>query len=379
MLPAWKDCPDVPISTAVKSERFTFLLNQNLSLTIPNFLLPKDLHNDGNYIISLGQMCKWLSTQAEDLGVDILTGFAGSELLYDEDKSYIRGVATNDFGIAKDGSKKDNYQRGMEVRAKYTVLSEGARGNLSEECMQHFDLRTDCAEQTYGLGFKEVWEFDQEIIKQWGEGQVLHTVGYPADKDTYAGGFLYTMNSGYAHVGFIVGLDYTNPHLNLYKEFQLWKSHPKVKSLLEQGRCIKYGARVINEGGYHSIPKLSFPGGALIGCSAGFVNVLKIKGSHTAMKSGMCFAEGLHKKIESLGDISLIPDGDCLKEYPDLLDNSWVMKELHASRNFRSSFKSGLYWGMIKGAFYSMISRGRESWDNIYNVKDSQSMDQVKR
>lgn len=277
LFPSWREDPEVPIHQKVNHEEFHFLTSKS-SIKVPNLFLPADLHNTGNYIISLGQLCKYFGSKAEELGVDVLAGYAGSELLMSEDSSHVRGVVTGDFGVGKDGQPKENYQPGMEIRAKQTVLAEGARGSLSQEAISKFELNLNCRPQTYGLGFKEVWEFDEKILEDYGLGKVIHTVGHPVDTQTYAGGFLYTMGPNQAHLGYIIGLDYHNPKTNLYNEFQLWKSHPKVRQLLERGRCIKYGARVINEGGYHAVPDLVFPGGLLVGCSAGFVNILKIKG-----------------------------------------------------------------------------------------------------
>ena len=277
LFPDWKLDSEIPIKQPVLDEEVHFF-TKNSSFKVPNMFLPPDLHNSGNYIISLGQLCKYFGTKAEELGVDVLAGYAGSQLLMSEDKSHIKGVLTGDFGIARDGSRKDTYQAGMEIRAKLTVLAEGARGSLSQEAMGQFGLDSKCRPQTYGLGFKEVWEFEPHVLEEYGVGKVMHTVGHPADTMTYAGGFLYTMAPSQVHLGYIVGLDYHNPKTNLYNEFQLWKSHPKVRQLLEKGRCIRYGARVINEGGYHAVPDLVFPGGMLVGCSAGFVNILKIKG-----------------------------------------------------------------------------------------------------
>ena len=374
LIPNWKD-KEAPVTQKVKSDEFYFYF-KNWELRMPTVFLPKQYKNEGNYIISLGQLCKWLAAEAEELGVDVLVGFAGSELLYSEDQNHVRGIATNDFGISKKGEEKDNFQRGMEITAPFTVLSEGARGSLSEEAIRKFDLRRDSAVPSYGLGFKEVWEFEKEVMDQFGGGRLIHTMGYPVDSKTYGGGFLYTMEDGTAQVGYIMGLDYKNPHLNLYNEFQLWKSHPHIRRLLERGRCIKYGARVISQGGYDAVPELTFPGGALIGCSAGFVDILKIKGTHNAMKTGMLLAEEIVKEVSSKGGIDNVIEGCKLEGYQTEYENSYVARELKKGRYVKQHFKKGVFSG-VTSAFLSMWGWTLGLVKPKISVDDSQTMDSI--
>jgi electron-transferring-flavoprotein dehydrogenase len=266
-------------ATLVTQDQFT-ILTETSSYTIPNILLPSQLHNDGNYILSLSQLCRWLATKAEDLGVEIYPGFAASEVLMDDSTGGVKGIATRDVGIGKDGTPKSTFERGMELHARQTLFAEGARGSCSEFLMEHFQLRKDAQPQTYGLGIKEVWEIPEENLKP---GLVQHTLGWPLQNsissDIFGGSFLYHLEPNLVLAGIVVGLDYKNPYLNPYKEFQKWKTHPSIAKHFEGGTCISYGARVLNEGGFHAIPKLTFPGGALIGCSAGFLNAVKIKGT----------------------------------------------------------------------------------------------------
>jgi len=284
LFPNWRymDNPP-PIHQKVKSESLRYLINDKYSVEVPHFFLPPDVHNKGNYIISLGQLCKWLGEQAESLGVDIYPGFSVDEPLFENEK--LIGIKTKDMGIAKDNSQKDTYQPGFKVLSKMTILAEGARGSITEKITQKYNLRANCDPQTYGLGVKELWE-----VPGLKPGYLLHTVGWPTPRDVYGGGFLYTTENQ-VHLGYVTGLDYKNPYINPYEELQKWKMHKDVRSIIENGRCINYGARVINEGGYYAIPKLSFPGGLLVGCSAGFVNVMKIKGAHNALRSGVYAAE----------------------------------------------------------------------------------------
>ena len=302
-------------------------------------------------------MVRWLGEQADELGVEVYPGFAASEVLYSEDGKTVEGVATRDVGISKTGETKDSFERGMELRASQTLFAEGARGSCSEEVMAHFGLREGVDEQTYGLGLKEVWEVPEE---QFQAGFVQHTLGWPLqagpmDK-TFGGSFLYHMEPNLVLVGFVVGLDYQNPFLNPYQEFQRWKHHPVVRKHLEGGRCISYGARALNEGGYHAIPKLTFPGGALLGCSAGFLNSVKIKGSHTAIKSGMVAAEAVHAKLET-EEAAGEP-----KEYQTAMEKSWVYDELKEVRNCHGAFAAGLLPGLAYSAASAFVLKGRESW-----------------
>ncbi len=351
LLPDWKE-QGAPIKTPVTAEKFMFLTESG-GVSWPTGLLPPTLQNHGNYIISLGNLCRWLGEQAEALGVEIYPGFAAAEVLYDDGGS-VRGVATGDMGITKDGEQGPNYQPGMELHAKYTFFAEGCRGNLGKQLIQKFDLRADCEDQTYGIGIKELWEVEPEQHQQ---GLILHTAGWPMESSTYGGSFLYHLEDNQVAVGFVVGLDYKNPHLSPYEEFQRFKTHPKIRSTFEGGRRIAYGARALNEGGIQSLPKLVFPGGVLIGCDAGTLNTPKIKGSHTAMKSGMLAADAAFDALakDSVG-------GDELSGYPAAFRESWVYEELWKARNFRPSFKWGLFGGTLISGFDQLFLRGRAPW-----------------
>mmetsp|Transcript_19726 Transcript_19726/g.32412 ORF Transcript_19726/g.32412 Transcript_19726/m.32412 type:complete len:492 (+) Transcript_19726:117-1592(+) len=341
--------------TPVKEDNFVFLANDQKSISAPSLLIPPSLHNEGNYIISLGKLVRWLGGKAEELGVEIYPGFPAGEVLYDENGA-VKGVATPDMGIGKDGKPKDTFMRGMELRAKQTFFAEGARGSCSEDIISKFGLRENCDMQSYGLGVKEVWEVPEEKHKP---GFIQHTFGWPLDTKTYGGSFLYHMKPNKVLVGFVVGLDYENPTLSPYQEFQRFKHHPKIKQHLEGGECVSYGARVINEGGFQSIPKLTFPGGALIGCSAGFLNVPKVKGTHTAMKSGMIAAESIYDALDGLGEDAAPVE---VTEYQSALENSWIWSELKSVRNYAPAFKWGLYAGVLYGGISGFFLRGHEPW-----------------
>lgn len=294
LFPGWEELPDgerPPINQKVTKDTFKILFTKNTSLAIPEFLLPPQIHNGNNYIISLGQLCHWMGTKAQELGVDVFSGFAADELVFDESGRFVKGVATSDTGIDKSGKPKSTFQRGMELHGKQVILAEGARGSLSERAIKNFNLRRDCDSPTYGIGLKEVWEVPPEQLKP---GLVEHTVGYPLTQDVYGGSFMYHEAPNRIHLGFVVGLDYKNPYLNPYMEFQKLKTHPEIRRHLEGGKCIKYGARALNEGGFFAVPKLTFPGGALVGCSAGLLNVAKIKGANAAIVSGATAAEALY-------------------------------------------------------------------------------------
>lgn len=363
-------------ATAVTTDQF-HLLSPKGSLQVPNFLLPSQLHNDGNYIVSLGQLCRWLATRAEELGVEIYPGFAASQVVYrdDSDRTTVRGIATRDVGIAKDGTRKATFERGVELHARQTLFAEGARGSCSEALMAHFNLREGKSPQTYGLGLKEVWQVPSE---QHQPGLVIHSVGFPLQSSLtdkiYGGSFLYHQEPNLVLVGLVVGLDYANPYLNPYREFQQWKTHPTVRQHLEGGTCISYGGRVLNEGGFHSIPKLTFPGGALVGCSAGFLNAVKIKGTHTAMKSGMLAAEAAFDALTSSGGSavsSVAESGEIspdeapveLTAYEEAVKNSWIHEELYQVRNCHAAFaKWGVGGGMVYTGIATHVTRGREPW-----------------
>ena len=324
-------------------------LTRNSAIPIP---APPQMHNKGNYIISLSQFTKWLGERAEEIGVEIYPGFAGSELLYSADGS-VKGVATNDQGIGKDGKPKDSFERGMAFHAKVTLLAEGCHGSLTKEAIKKFELRRDSQPQTYGLGIKEVWEV---LPEKFNKGEISHSMGYPLPKDVYGGGWMYHYGENLVSVGLVVGLDYANPWIAPYGEFQKMKLHPMYKNVLEGGKCLAYGARALNEGGFQSIPKCSFPGGALIGDSAGFLNVPKIKGTHTSMKSGMLAAEAAYGAIKNNQESTSV----FLYEYEDKLRNSWIWPELKAVRNMRPSFHTslGIYGGIMYSGLEAFVFKG---------------------
>ncbi len=353
LLPDWKEL-GAPLNTPVAEEKFMFLTGGGRGFGVPVGLMPGQFHNRGNYIVSLGNLCRWLAERAEALGAEIYPGFAAAEVLYDA-AGRVAGVATGDLGLAKDGSKKDSYQPGMELRAKYTFFAEGCHGSLSKTLMARFGLREGAEPQTYGIGIKELWRLDPAQHRQ---GLVMHTAGWPMDTKTWGGSFIYHLEDNPASVGFVVGLDYRNPHLAPFEEFQRFKTHPKIRPIFEGGTRIAYGARALNEGGFQSIPKLVFPGGLLIGCSAGFLNVPKIKGSHNAMKTGMLAAEAAFEALAG-GD----PEDGVLAAYPRKVEGSWVYEELRKVRNFRPAFaKLGLWGGMLFGGAELKLLGGRAPW-----------------
>ena len=343
LIPDWKT-KGAPITTEVKQDQFLWLTENN-HYKIPNAILPPLMNNHGNYIVSLGQVCRWLATQAEELGVDLFPGFSGSEILYGDDGS-VKGIITGDMGVARDGSHKNTFSAGIELHARYTLIAEGTRGSLTKSLEKKFNLRANTEPQKYGLGFKEVWSIDPS---QHNEGSVLHTQGWPLDNNTGGGGFLYHLADNKIALGFVVHLNYRNPYLNPFEEFQRFKTHPAIKPLLQNAKRLSYGARAISEGGVQSLPELVFPGGALIGCSAGFVNVPKIKGSHNAMKSGMLAAETI---IAALAQDQYQP---LLQAYPEKIRNSWVWKDLYAVRNIKPALSA---WGNIGGTLYG----GMDMW-----------------
>ena len=325
---------------------------------------PPQMHNKGNYIISLSQFTKWLGDRAEEVGVEVYPGFAGAEIIYGSDGA-VKGVATNDQGVGRDGKAKGNFERGMEFRAKATLLAEGCHGSLTKQVAKKFDLRRESDPQTYGLGIKEVWEVQP---KKFNKGSISHSMGYPLSKDVYGGGWMYHYGENLVSVGLVVGLDYKNPWISPYGEFQKMKLHPFYKSVLEGGSCIAYGARALNEGGYQSIPKCAFPGGALIGDTAGFLNVPKIKGTHTSMKSGMLAAEAAYTAVKSSPNDSSV----FLYDYEDALRSSWIWKELRAVRNMRPSFHNplGIYGGIMYSGLEAYIFRGMVPWTLSHKAPD---------
>lgn len=345
LLPNWKEL-DAPLTTEVKSDAF-FMLSEQGKRRLPT---PPQMKNHGNFIISLSNFTKWLGAQAEAMGVQVFPGFPAADAIIEN--GILRGVRTGAFGIAKDGTHKEGYQAPMEIRATSTVFAEGCRGSLSEQLSDQFDLREGCDPQTYALGIKEMWEIDPE---KHSLGKVEHTIGWPMDNATYGGSFIYHLENNQVAIGYVVALDYQNPYLDPYMEFQRFKMHPQIRPLLEGGKRLSYGARALNEGGWQSIPKLAFPGGVLVGCAAGFLNVPKIKGTHTAMKSGMVAAEELFKNLDA-------PAGRELKSYQESIKNSWIEKELHAVRNIRPAFQKGLWLGLAYSAVDTYLLRGKAPW-----------------
>jgi electron-transferring-flavoprotein dehydrogenase len=346
LFPNWKEL-GAPLNTPAGDDRFLFL-TESKAWRLPT---PPQMANHGNYIISLGNLCRWLGNQAEALGVEIYPGFAAAEVLYD-DKGHVRGVATGDMGIGKDGAKTDAFQPGIELHARQTVFAEGCRGSLTKALFERFPLRDGVDPQTYGLGIKELWEVDPAKHQP---GLVIHTTGWPLDARTYGGSFLYHMEGNQVAVGFVVGLDYENPYLSPFEEFQRFKTHPEIRGFFEGGRRIAYGARAITEGGFQSLPKLTFPGGVLVGDTAGFLNVPKIKGTHTAMKSGMIAAEAL---FDALADEGVTE----VKSYPERLRQTWVWDELYRVRNIRPSFRWGLWGGIAYSAIDTYVLQGKAPW-----------------
>lgn len=315
------------------------------------------MNNKGNYIISLNQFCKWLGERAEEVGVEVYPGFAASEVLYNSADGSVKGVATNDLGISRSGKPKSSFERGMEFNARVTFFAEGCHGSLTKQVIKKFDLRRDSQPQTYGLGLKEVWEVKPEKFKK---GEIIHTMGYPLPSSTYGGGWLYHFGDNLVSLGLVVGLDYPNPWLSPYGEFQKMKHHHIYKSVIEGGKCISYGARTLNEGGFQSIPKCAFPGGALIGDTAGFLNVPKIKGTHTAMRSGMLAAQAAYSALTSNPDSGTV----FLYDYEDALRSSSIWSELKQVRNMRPSFHSplGLYGGIMYSGLEAYLFRGKTPW-----------------
>ncbi|KNZ49151.1 electron-transferring-flavoprotein dehydrogenase [Puccinia sorghi] len=364
LLPNWKAEGGAPIVQMATSDSMKFLTARS-AFPLPH---PPQMNNKGNYIVSLSKVCRWLAEQAEALGVEIYSGFAGANLLYSEDGKAVRGVVTNDIGLDRAGRPKESFEPGMEFHAKTVLLAEGCHGSLSKMAIERFKLREGKDPQTYGLGIKEVWRVKDDVHEP---GKVLHTLGWPLNRDTYGGSWMYHLEDNLVSLGLVVGLDYPNPYLSPYQEFQRLKHHPLFSRVLEGGECLAYGARALNEGGYQSIPKLTFPGGALIGCSAGFLNVPKIKGTHTAMKSGMIAAEVAFEALVTNPSNSTEAPIE-LTDYQQKLDNSWVMKELKEVRNLRPSFHNplGLYGGIIYSGIDSMFLKGRVPWTFHHKKED---------
>jgi electron-transferring-flavoprotein dehydrogenase len=368
LIPDWQ-LKGAPLNQPVTGDAMVFLTESG-SLRVPGPLLPKNFQNHGNYIVSLGNVTRWLAQQAEGLGVEIFPGFSAAEVLYNEDGS-VKGVATGNMGIGKDGEPTDSFQLGMELHAKYTIFAEGCRGHLGKQLIARFDLDHGCDPQTYGIGVKEVWEIDPQ---RHVPGFVLHTAGWPMDNDTYGGAFLYHMENNLVALGFITGLDYANPYLSPFEEFQRWKTHRNIRWYLEgdesqgikPGKRLSYGARAITAGGLMSLPKTVFPGGALVGDDAGFLNVSRIKGSHAAIKTGMLAAEAAY---EALGAGR---QHDELTAYPEAFERSWLYQELNKSRNFKAWFKKGLWPATIMNGIEQFLLRGHMPWTLHRDTPDNE-------
>ena len=358
LLPDWRE-RGAPLDTPAGDDRFLYL-TATRAFRLPT---PPQMHNAGNFIVSLGNVCRWLGQQAESLGVEIYPGFPAAELL--EEDGRIVGIATGDMGIGKDGNPTDNFQRGMELRARYTLFAEGCRGSLSKQLIRRFNLRDGHDPQTYAIGIKELWEVPAANHRP---GLVEHTIGWPLNGSTYGGSFLYHFGENLISYGFVIGLDYRNPWLSPFDEMQRFKTHPEMRKHFEGGRRISYGARALNEGGLQSIPRLNFPGGALIGDAAGFVNVPKIKGTHTSMKSGMLAAQ-------AVADALAAGDGSDLAGYEDSLRNSWIWHELSLVRNIRPSFaKFGLWGGLAYSALDTYMLRGKAPWTFHHPHPDNETL-----
>ncbi len=350
LIPDWA-ARGAPLDTPVSEDRFLFLTESG-GYRVPNALLPGCFLNHGNYVVSLGNVCRWLGREAEALGVEIYPGFAGAEVLYHEDGS-VKGVVTGELGVGRDGQPTAAYQPGMELHARYTLFAEGCRGHLGKQLEARFHLRNGADPQVYGIGLKELWEIRPERHRP---GLVMHSVGWPLDAHTYGGSFLYHFGDNLVSIGFVVGLNYSNPYLSPYEEFQRYKTHPLVRPFLEGGKRLGYGARAITAGGLQALPKLVFPGGALIGDDAGFLNAARIKGSHAALKSGMLAAEAA---FDALGAGR---SGDELTAYPQAFRASWLYEELYRARNFKPWLGKGLYLGSVMFGVDQLLLRGRAPW-----------------
>lgn len=357
LIPDWK-ARGAPLETMATKDKVLFL-TEGGHFRMPT---PPQMHNKGNYIVSLGRLCRWLGEQAEALGVEVYPGFAAAEVLYHEDGS-VKGVATGDMGIAKDGAHTAQFQPGMELHAKQTIFAEGCRGSLTKTLFEKFNLRKDAEPQTYGIGVKELWEVPPA---QHQPGLVIHTIGWPLSTDTYGGSFLYHLENNLVAVGFVVGLDYSNPWLSPFEEFQRYKTHPAIRPHLEGGRRISYGARTLAEGGFQSLPKLTFPGGVLIGDTAGFLNVPKIKGTHMAMQSGLVAADAIHELLAAEQSA-----GKEATQYPESLKKNWMWNELYRVRNVRPSFRWGLWGGFAYSALDTALM-GYAPWTLSHHEDHSQ-------
>jgi electron-transferring-flavoprotein dehydrogenase len=362
LLPEWK-AQGAPLNQPVTEDRFMFL-SQSGARKVPAWMLPGCFTNHGNYVASLGNVCRWLGTQAEAAGVEIYPGFAAAEVLFTDD-GRVRGVATGDMGIGKDGEKTDRYQPGIELHARYTVFAEGCRGHLGKRLEARYRLREGAAPQVYGIGLKELWEVKPE---RHVPGLVVHTAGWPLDRDTYGGSFLYHLDNNQVAVGFVVGLGYRNPYLHPFEEFQRYKTHPAIRTFFEGGRRISYGARAISAGGLQSLPKLTFPGGVLVGDDAGFLNAARIKGTHAAIKSGMLAAESAFEALAAGRS------HDELASYPAAFERSWLHEELHRARNFKPWMSKGLWSGTLMVGVDQVLLRGKAPWTLTHAHADHETL-----
>ena len=362
LIPDWQE-KNAPLNAPVTEDRFLFL-RETGSLKVPAFLLPACFRNHGNYVVSLGNVCRWLAQQAEALGVEIFPGFAATQVLYDASGT-VFGVATGDMGVERDGKPGPNFQPGMELHAKYIFFAEGCRGQLGRELMARFKLDAGRDPQVYGIGLKELWQIQPANYQS---GLVIHTAGWPLDSQTYGGSFLYHMEDNLACIGFVVGLGYSNPYLNPYEEFQRYKTHPAIRPFLEGGKRISYGARAIAAGGIQSLPKLVFPGGALVGDDAGFLNASRIKGSHAAIKSGMLAAEAASEALAAGRS------GDELSAYPEKFRASWLHEELHRARNFKPWMSKGLYTGTAMVGIDQIVFGGKAPWTLHHAHADNETL-----
>jgi electron-transferring-flavoprotein dehydrogenase len=362
LFPDWQE-RDAPLNTPVSEDRFIFL-SATRALRTPNWMLPACFRNHGNYVISLGNLCRWLGQQAESLGVDIFPGFAAAQVLHAEEGA-VRGVATGDMGIDRAGNRTDAYQPGMELQGKYTFFAEGCRGQLGRQLESRFNLRRGIDPQVYGIGLKELWEVQPGVHQP---GLVIHTAGWPLDAETYGGSFLYHMENNQVAVGFVVGLGYSNPYLSPYEEFQRFKTHPAIRPFFAGGRRIAYGARAITAGGLQSLPALTFPGGVLIGDEAGFLNASRIKGSHCAIKSGMLAAEAAFAALREGRS------RDELRSYPEAFRRSWLYEELYRARNFKPWMSKGLYVGTLMVGLDQIVFGGKAPWTLRHSHADHETL-----
>ncbi len=350
LFPNWKEL-GAPLNTAVTEDRF-LMLSPGGARKVPTWMLPECFQNHGNYVVSLANVVRWLGQQAESLGVEIYPGFAASEILFN-DKGSVRGVATGNMGVGRDGKPTDNFQPGMELLAKYTMFAEGARGHLGKQLIARFELDKGKDPQSYGIGIKELWDVKPEVHQP---GLVVHTAGWPLDTATYGGSFLYHLENNQVAVGYVVGLNYTNPYLSPFDEFQRYKTHPEIRKFFEGGKRVSYGARAIVAGGLNCLPKLSFPGGVLLGCDAGLLNASRIKGSHAAMKSGMMAAEAAFDAVQAQRS------GDDLTDYSTKFESSWLREELYRARNFKPMMGKGLWMGTLMVGIDQLVFKGKAPW-----------------